>query len=192
MKNNVVVEEDCDGKISSYVVASDTGFAPNPYGGKLTLATCKPRIRKSGTVGDVLLGFKKGKLVYCGIVSKVLTFKEYDEFCKSGFPCKTPNRRNKLGDNIFDYSSSVPKVRDHSIHQKDELLQRDLRGQNVLICDRYWYFGKNAIEIPKEFDVLVKKTIGHKNTKDNELRKSFIEWLSSNYSTGIHGKPTDL
>lgn len=30
----------------SYVVAHDFGFAPNPFDGLCTLATCKPDIRK--------------------------------------------------------------------------------------------------------------------------------------------------
>ena len=36
----------------SYVVRSDGGFAPNPFFGYCTLATCKPRIRKGALVGD--------------------------------------------------------------------------------------------------------------------------------------------
>ena len=34
-------------EIFSYVITHDSGFAPNPFGGFLTLATCKPKIRKS-------------------------------------------------------------------------------------------------------------------------------------------------
>ena len=30
----------------SYIVARDFGFAPNPFNGVLTLATCKPIVRK--------------------------------------------------------------------------------------------------------------------------------------------------
>ena len=37
----------------SYVVATDSGFAPNPYFGLCTLACCKPKIRKA--IGDRLL-----------------------------------------------------------------------------------------------------------------------------------------
>jgi Nucleotide modification associated domain 2 len=40
--------------VFSYVVTHDKGFAPNPYFGFLTLATCKPQIRKSARVGDWL------------------------------------------------------------------------------------------------------------------------------------------
>lgn len=40
-------------KLYSYVVATDSGFAPNPFFGLCTLACCKPKIRKA--VGDRLL-----------------------------------------------------------------------------------------------------------------------------------------
>ena len=39
-----------------YVIARDYGFAPNPFHGVCTLATCKPGIRKSAMVGDWILG----------------------------------------------------------------------------------------------------------------------------------------
>lgn len=43
-------------RLYSYIVAHDTGFAPNPFWGWCTLATCKPRIRKSAGVGDWIIG----------------------------------------------------------------------------------------------------------------------------------------
>ena len=39
-----------------YVIARDFGFAPNPFHGVCTLATCKPGIRRSAKVGDWILG----------------------------------------------------------------------------------------------------------------------------------------
>ena len=40
----------------SYVVARDFGFAPNPFFGVCTLATCKPKIRAAAEVGDWIIG----------------------------------------------------------------------------------------------------------------------------------------
>jgi hypothetical protein len=40
----------------SYVVRSDSGFAPNPFGEYCTLACCKPQIRKRARVGDWIVG----------------------------------------------------------------------------------------------------------------------------------------
>ena len=39
-----------------YIITRDFGFAPNPFHGRCTLATCKPGIRKSAKVGDWVLG----------------------------------------------------------------------------------------------------------------------------------------
>jgi hypothetical protein len=46
----------------TYVIARDFGFAPNPFHGVCTLATCKPGIRKSASVGDWILGIGGKKL----------------------------------------------------------------------------------------------------------------------------------
>ena len=43
-------------KIYSYIVNHDTGFAPNPFYGYCTLANCKPKIRKTAEIGDLIFG----------------------------------------------------------------------------------------------------------------------------------------
>lgn len=65
----------------SYVVARDFGFAPNPFNGFLTLATCKPKIRKWAQVGDFVIGNANkqlnNKLIYMMKVTKKITFDDY-------------------------------------------------------------------------------------------------------------------
>lgn len=53
-------------KLISYKMTHDTGFAPNPFFGVLTIATCKPGIRRSSTrkKGDWIAGF--GSKTMCG------------------------------------------------------------------------------------------------------------------------------
>src|SRR5262245_31415483 len=43
-------------RLYSYVVARDYGFAPNPFYGFCTLATCKPDIRRTADIGDWIVG----------------------------------------------------------------------------------------------------------------------------------------
>ena len=43
-------------KIYSYVLKHDSGFAPNPFWGFCTLATCKPVIRRNAKPGDWIIG----------------------------------------------------------------------------------------------------------------------------------------
>ncbi len=46
-----------------YKMPHDSGFAPNPFHGYLTLATCKPIIRRTKAVGDWVAGFASQELV---------------------------------------------------------------------------------------------------------------------------------
>jgi hypothetical protein len=82
----------------------DTGFAPNPYHGVLTLATCKPVIRRCAKVGDWIAGWtannvhdKDGnvidfrdnqKLIYLAKIDEVMPLKEYWEKYKDKRPHK--------------------------------------------------------------------------------------------------------
>src|SRR5437016_3976950 len=70
-------------KVYIYVVDRDFGFAPNPFHGICTLATCKPGIRKMASVGDWVIGLGGGRLkargrcIFAMRVSRKLTFNEY-------------------------------------------------------------------------------------------------------------------
>ena len=79
----------------------DTESAPNPHHGVLTLAICKPTIRRCAQVGDWISGwtaktihgkdkklhsFDKPKLIYLARITEKLTFAEYWE----KYPQKQP------------------------------------------------------------------------------------------------------
>ena len=91
-----------------YVVARDFGFAPNPFHGYCTLATCKPDIRRTAKIGDWVMGVggsrlaAVGRCIYLMKVSKIRTFDEYWNDPK--FQRKKPLRNGSLvmmvGDNI--------------------------------------------------------------------------------------------
>ncbi|MFJ4431258.1 hypothetical protein ACIPZG_09820 [Pseudomonas sp. NPDC089395] len=73
-------------RVHTYVIATDAGSAPNYDPPAVTLAVCKPRIRKKAKVGELVLAFAGAKVnptsrhsvVWTGIVSEILTFSEYD------------------------------------------------------------------------------------------------------------------
>ena len=99
-------------KLYSYVVARDFGFAPNPFFGFCTLATCKPKIRKHALVGDWVVGTGakvaygySGRLIFAMQVSEVLDFDTY--WKDSRFFLKRPNLTGSLqvlyGDNIYHH-----------------------------------------------------------------------------------------
>ena len=68
------------GRVYIYVVARDFGFAPNPFHGFCTLATCKPRIRRKAEVGDWVIGMggdrlnATGRCIYAMRVSAKVNF----------------------------------------------------------------------------------------------------------------------
>ena len=82
----------------------DTEFAPNPHHGVLTLATCKPVIRRCAKVGDWISGWTANevhdknhkihnfrgaqKLIYLARIEKKMTVSEYWEAYPEKFPKK--------------------------------------------------------------------------------------------------------
>ena len=89
-----------------YKMTWDTEFAPNPYCGVLTLATCKPTIRRCAMIGDWVSGwaarivhdndrlaysFKEGQnLIYLARVTKKIPFEQY----WNEYPEKRPKKLN--------------------------------------------------------------------------------------------------
>lgn len=161
-----------------YVVARDFGFAPNPYHGFCTLATCVPRIRSSARIGDWILGVggsrlkARGKIVYLMKVSEVLTFDEY--WSDTRFFRKRPMRNGSLvmmvGDNVYhrdpgdghwiqlDSHHSSPDGTPNHMN-----LKTDTSSENVLISNHFFYFGKSAPEFNLE-------AIGYENHRGHSKK----------------------
>lgn len=144
-----------------YPITRDYGFAPNPFHGVCTLATCKPGIRKSADIGDWVVGFT-GKalsdglrIIFCMEVSEKLTFQEYWEDTR--FRCKRPVRNGSkvslVGDNIYHIRDGK-WVQEDSHHSNSDgsinkhNLRTDTKADAVLLSRRYIYFGRSAIPIP--------------------------------------------
>jgi hypothetical protein len=141
-----------------YVVDRDLGFAPNPFHGSCTLATCKPVIRNGAKVGDWVMGVGGGRLkatgkcIYLMRVSETLTFNEY--WSDARFQRKKPLRNGSLvmmvGDNIYHQEADGSWVQEDSHHSNPdgspnvENVQRDTSCMNVLISNHFFYFGGSA------------------------------------------------
>ena len=54
--------EKADNYLYIYVVDRDFGFAPNPFHGYCTLATCKPKIRNGASIGNWIMGIGGGSI----------------------------------------------------------------------------------------------------------------------------------
>src|SRR5580704_1500930 len=70
-------------KVYIYVVDRDFGFAPNPFHGYCTLATCKPQIRARAQLGDWVIGMggarlkATGRCVFAMRITETLSFNDY-------------------------------------------------------------------------------------------------------------------
>lgn len=194
----------------SYLVEHDYGLAPNPFGKYCTLAVCKPKIRKSTLlhVGDWILGTgsvalenTSGKklrhhLIYAMQVSEIIKMEDY--WSDSRFEYKKPIINGPLntmyGDNIYHKDGSGKWIQENSAHSNvdgatnQKHLDTDTGGVNVLISEKFYYFGDSAPEIPDELKTICHTGIGEKKPSDEEGNK-LIAWLEKNFCIGIHGDP---
>ena len=184
-------------KLTSYVVKHDTGFAPNPYYGFLTLATCKPKIRQSANIGDILVGtgsargVGNNKIIYVGVVSDVLSTIDYS--IDPRFEAKKPSNQDekaKRGDNIYYWQDGQWQQIKNISHGKGEIYD-DLQPNRILVCEKFWYLGNQAKMIPEEFLEIVKIGPGHKNTIDETLINDFMKWIGQ-FPRGVMGEPSSL
>lgn len=87
-------------KLLKYVMTTDAGLAPNPYGHVCTLALCTPNHSNSRlNVGDWIVGHSDKrwgrKLIYAMKVTHILSMEEYFNEC----PDKRPDWKSLNGKN---------------------------------------------------------------------------------------------
>ena len=187
-----------------YRMDHDYGFAPNPFWGTLTLATCKAQIRNSQTlaVGDWIVGLgsvamgNEGTIVYAAQVKESIPFDQYWE--DERFQVKKANLNGTMiqmyGDNVY-HTVDGQMVQEPCAHSNDpngKHKESDTSGKNVLICERFYYFGDHAPKLPKELayigDTGNPRAIRYTDLNDAKIQ-SFVDWLAANYEPGIHGDP---
>ena len=149
-------------RLFSYVVRYDVGFAPNPFHGSCTLATCKPRIRQTARAGDWVMGTaaagqRRGcRLVYAMRVDERLTFQQYWDDPR--FRRKRPTMRASLkmayGDNIYRRDANGQWLQEDSRHTLADgsrnlgHVLRDTSADAVLISWHFSYFGGDGPAVP--------------------------------------------
>ena len=141
-------------KLYSYIVRRDFGFAPNPFYDFCTLATCKPVIRRTATVGDWVIGTgsgaknkqRNGYLVYAMRVTETMSFDEY--WKDTRFRNKRPDmhasvKKKSCGDNIYhkDPDSNEWCQMDSHHSCNDTNVCNDTKVDRVLVSDDFIYWG---------------------------------------------------
>jgi len=172
-------------KLFSYVVNHDHGFAPNPYHGCCTLAHCKfskdgkrRNIVELAQPGDWIVGTGgadlsrssgHGTIVYAMRVDLKLSLRDY--FTDASFMKKKPSTKYRYGDNLKKHVSEQ---------------------RFVLIAKRFYYFGSNAVPIPKTLKTgvppLEKRGPGFKSNFPQSFIRKFEKWIES-LPRGVQGNP---
>ncbi len=183
-------------KVYIYVVDRDLGFAPNPFHGLCTLATCKPGIRSTAKIGDWIFGVggknlkAPGRLVFAMKVTQKVTFNEYwlsDDF-KNKIPVRNGSKKMMLGDNIYFQKEDNVWQQAHSHHSQEDgslnefNLKRDTKSKNVLISKHFFYFGSSAPIIPTE----ILEGLNYRNNQGHRLfplhiASELVDWLERDY-----------
>lgn len=192
----------------SYVVARDYGFAPNPFHGVCTLATCKPGIRRYAQINDWVVGTGSarhglsGCLVFAMKVAVRLTFDEY--WHDARFIRKRPNmhasNKRAFGDNIYHHvgegwhqADSHHSYADGSPNPRN--IEHDTKADRVLIASEFAYFGASGPRIPsvlRDFqgcDLCAVR--GYKRQFPGGLEAAFVGWLGALGTHGVLGRPAD-
>jgi hypothetical protein len=194
-----------------YVVDRDFGFAPNPFHGSCTLATCMPRIRAKAQVGDWVVGIggsrlkATGRCVYAMRVTETLSFNEY--WSNKAYFDKRPVRNGSsvmmVGDNIYHRDqASGPWEQLDSHHSNPDgtpnplNINKDTSANRVLVSRDYFYFGRAAPAVAPGLLAALgyKNGIGHR-VFDASQCSAFLQWLFSDYKAAwniVAGDPFDF
>ncbi len=192
-----------DIRLFSYKMTDDTGFAPNPFHGLCTLATCKADIRLKKRKGDWIAGFTSGdlngdpvgeeRLVYLMHVSNKIGLDAY--YRDPAYAAKIPaDRRSNgfidlAGDNIYFLEGGRMK-QVKNVHHGEGNLDDDTSGEFVLIAEDFCYFGSKPLVIDRSLRPTV--PLGQAGngwrTHDGARAKAFIDHVKT-YGRGVHAAP---
>ncbi|MED5524576.1 MAG: hypothetical protein VX447_07490 [Pseudomonadota bacterium] len=197
-------------KIFTYKIVRDYGFAPNPFHGVLTLATCKPKIRSGAKIGDLIFGCGSksngmiDKIIYVMEVNEKISFDEYwsDAQYESKKPCLYSSKSWWYGDNIYHRNNDGVWIQEDSHHSfergliNERNVKTDTSSNNVLVSRNFIYWGKNAILMPDflsnfKGESLYPNTRDYRSSFSKELVVRANQWFESIPFRGFKGKPID-
>jgi hypothetical protein len=197
-----------------YKMTHDSGFAPNPFHGVLTLATCKPRVRATRQPGDWVAGFASQALVdrahraghkipYQGLVylmqvAEVLPLRSY--FDDDRFKAKQPPRESDdlvalCGDNIYyrDHRGEYEQLENR--HHTRAEMPHDVGGVNTLVAGRFYYFGHRCFVPEGGWSAFLGAPLSQGRTfycPPGFAEKTLRYFAEHGLAPGMHGSPSLL
>lgn len=193
-------------RLFTYTVARDYGFAPNPFYGLCTLATCMPGIRKGAVEGDWIVGGgtktknRGGHIVYAMRVTEVMPFDHY--WRDQRFILKRPDLyssfKRAFGDNIYSRDPNTGRWLQADSHHSYENGQRnahnvdhDTKADRILFSDDFIYWGGAGPKMPVFHGCDLYFGRGYKNSYSEEVVQEFIAWIRAQNETGYCGPPLE-
>lgn len=183
-------------KVYMYVVDRDFGFAPNPFHGFCTLATCKFGIRSTAKPDDWVIGMggsrlkAPGRCIFAMRVTDKITFDEYwaNPIYLDKKPIRNGSNKMMVGDNIYHRDATGHWQQADSHHSKEDgsvnsiNLSKDTKTDKVLISRHFYYFGVGAPVVPPKLISAIgfKNGIGHR-VFEIEKCAGLIDWLHVNF-----------
>ncbi len=160
-------------RIYRYILDTDCGMAPCVDDGMISLATCKPGIRKMARGGDWVAGFMpgthtRGALVWAGRVEQALSFGRYQR--------TFPNRIDSVYKLVDDgqYQRLKP-----GYHCDPAQMDRDVDNP-VLLFEKVssWYFGAAPRSLPDRLMHLAAEGRGYRvNFREPDDLALWEAWL---------------
>jgi hypothetical protein len=161
-----------------YKMVADNGGAPCVVGNLLSLAICKPKIRKSAPECSLIFGFGgktyKERLLYIAYVTKKL---QGDEYYREREYAKRPDCIYRI-----DYGRAVRKA-SARYHVEFDQTRKDVghhfENASVLLSNDFRYLGKKGTEDYKDKYPKLRRLIqnlkqGHRRYHSSELRKELL------------------
>lgn len=187
-------------RIYFYKLTADSGGAPCVRRGLLSLAICKPMIRKTAREGDLIFGFAANslhpdnRLIYAAYVTKKLSGGDY---YKSSRYIRRPDCIYRLSGTHFVWKKK-------SKYHGPESVKHDLGDHpnypraNVLLSRDFRYFGIEGTAQYKSRFPRVRRAVerlgqGSRVCHNEELRRelnNMADWLWQNANRKIMGQPT--
>lgn len=150
----------------AYVITADKGTAPCRGDGWLTLAICKPAIRRRADPGDLIVALNGRGLGdpyavrWAGVVKEKLAFGQYSEDPR--FKDRADNIYHLMKGSAGDAAQGDYKHVGGDLHPSKEQQGRDLRGRYVLVFERWWHFGAGGPPAPEGLRLASGRRRGHK------------------------------
>lgn len=173
----------------TYVIKVDDGKAPHFGPPCVTLAICKPDIRRNAQPGDIVLAYTGRHLsghphsvYWAGIVSEAMTLSNY--WLAPRFQRKKECRRLPP-DNIYRPTPSglvqIPNL-SHDRFQTN----RDLGGKNVLVFEKSWLALNRKMPAPfSQYHMPLHARRKHKRFELTGMQaQRLVSWLSLKF---VHG-----